>query len=159
MPRYLIGKLPGLHPNSSMYWFSQFFTWPKQKISLLWKLILRPDSCSKAQRMFFMFWGCSKLWSKNKIVSSGYCNIDNPPSMRCGTTPLSWSSAFALFIKSDSVSVRHVADFLGNCKCATLEDYGSSFHSTMPFFRHWLAIIVGYNETQRWEVVLDISYC
>jgi hypothetical protein len=77
MPKYRIGKDPGLQPNSSMYWLSQFFASPKQKISLLWKLILRPDSCSKAQRIVLMLWACSRLWSIKRIVSSAYCSIDN----------------------------------------------------------------------------------
>ena len=87
-----------------MYWLSQFFASPKQNISLLWKLILRPDSCSKAQRIVLMLWACSRLWSIKRIVSSAYCSIDSPSSTKWGTTPLSKPSAFALLMKSVSMS-------------------------------------------------------
>ena len=99
------------------------FCFIKTENFTLWKFIFNPDNCSKAQRINFMLWACSRLCSKKRIVSSAYCRIDKPPSTRWGTTLRSWSSVFFLFMKSASIS----ATILNN-----IDERGSPCWS--PFF-------------------------
>lgn len=75
-PKYLIGKAPMLQVKSWPYRFCFFLASPKQKTSLLLKLILSPDNCSKRQRIYFKFLACSKLSESRKIVSSAYCKME-----------------------------------------------------------------------------------
>jgi hypothetical protein len=72
IPRYLNAYDPFLHPKSCSYCGSNSLACPKQKISLLWKLIFRPDNSLKALRSSFIFLAFSRLCSINKIVSFAY---------------------------------------------------------------------------------------
>ena len=82
MPRYFSGRSPCLQPNKSMYISEDSWALPKQKSSLLWKLILTHEICSNAQSRSFMLRAFSRSFSIKIIVSSAYCKIDNPPSIK-----------------------------------------------------------------------------
>jgi hypothetical protein len=77
---------------------------PKQYNSLLWKLVLRPNSCSKAHRGSFMIYAFSISCFMNRIVSSAYCSLNNPPSTRWDTIPPICPSLLALLIGMTNMS-------------------------------------------------------
>ena len=87
-----------------MYSYCTPFASPKQNNSLLWKLILSPDSCSNMVSNSFMYLASSKLCSIKMIVSSAYCRMDMPPSTRCGIRSEIYPSCFALSIKIANIS-------------------------------------------------------
>ena len=104
MPRYLKRYFPDWQPKSCEYCCSISLARPKQNISLLWKLILRPDNCSKAHSNIFVLVAFSISWSMKRMVSSAYYKIDKPPSTRWGTTPVTWPSSLALIIRIANMS-------------------------------------------------------
>ena len=73
IPRYLKVKVPIPHPKICEQMHCWFLASPKQNSSLLWKLILSPESCSKAQSKSFILTAWSRLLSMKMIVSSAYC--------------------------------------------------------------------------------------
>ena len=88
-----------------MYWFFAFLCLAKAKKLTLMEIYFQPPiTVWKTQRISFMFWECSRLCSKKSMVSIAYCRMEIPPSTRCGTTPLSWSSIFARLMNSASIS-------------------------------------------------------
>jgi hypothetical protein len=66
--KYLRGNSPSLQLNNSVYWAIEYFASPKQNISLLWKFILRPESCLNAQSNNFIFQAFSRSCSIKSIV-------------------------------------------------------------------------------------------
>jgi hypothetical protein len=48
-----MGSFPGLHPKSFVYYSNFSWAAPKQKISLLWKLIFKPEAYSNANSNSF----------------------------------------------------------------------------------------------------------
>jgi len=76
----------------------------QKKLTLMEIYFQPPITVWKTQRISFMFWECSRLCSKKSMVSIAYCRMEIPPSTRCGTTPLSWSSIFARLMNSASIS-------------------------------------------------------
>jgi hypothetical protein len=55
IPRYFIGSTTVGQVKISQYCWPLSFAAPRQKISLLWKLILSPEICSNRQRMNLSF--------------------------------------------------------------------------------------------------------
>ena len=101
------------------------FCFIKAENFTLWKFIFNPDNCSKAQRINFMLWACSWLCSKKRIVSSAYCEMEIPPSTRCGTTPPTWSSVLALLI------------IIANISATTLNNIGERGSPCLRLFFVW----------------------
>jgi hypothetical protein len=81
IPKYFIGRPLGGQVKMSAYKCYLSTEFPKQIISLLWKLILRPDICSKIQRINFRFLAFSRSSCSKKIVSSAYCKQQQPPEI------------------------------------------------------------------------------
>ena len=81
-----------------------FLASPKQNSSLLWKLILSPESCSIAQSKSFILTAWSRLLSIKMIVSSAYCKTESPPSTKCGTTPDICPFSLALQMRIANIS-------------------------------------------------------
>ena len=119
------------------------FASPKQNNSLLWKLILSPDSCSNMVSNSFMFLASSKLCSIKMIVSSAYCKMDIRPSTRCGTRPEICPCCFALSIKIAIISATKLnAKATMDLPISTLEPFSVWIYllmssltliSTLPF--------------------------
>jgi hypothetical protein len=55
IPRYQKRSEAISHPNNTLYSSCVSFALPKQKSSLLWKLIFNPDNCSNMHRINFIF--------------------------------------------------------------------------------------------------------
>jgi hypothetical protein len=51
-----------------------------------------------------MLFACSKSFSIKSIVSSAYCKMEIPASIRCGTSPVIYPSSLALDISKDNMS-------------------------------------------------------
>ena len=59
------------------------------KSSILWKLIFKPDNCSRVLSTSFSSLAYSKSWSLNKMVSYAYCRTDT-------TTPTNFSIGLSM---------------------------------------------------------------
>jgi hypothetical protein len=62
IPKYLKGKVPAAQPKRLLYSSSPSFAFPKQNTSLLWRLNLRPDYCSKIHKSSVILSAFSKSW-------------------------------------------------------------------------------------------------
>ena len=145
IPKYLKGRAPISHPKIWEYSLPRSLASPKQNISLLWKLVLRPDNCSKAHSKSFMFLASSRSFSMKRIVSSAYCKIDKPLSTRFGTRPLINSVCFARSIKIAKISttiLKRIGDNGSPCLTPSLSESNVLYYHSLLYLLSlslWLA--------------------
>ena len=86
-PKYLMGKVPICQLNILVYWMHLVSSPLIRMTSLLAKLILRPDSLPYKYSRSFIFLATSKSSLRQIMVSSAYCRMATPFSIKLSARP------------------------------------------------------------------------